>query len=171
MQQAIAGVSPSESGEVTIMSVWPSMASTPIGRLLGQLFSLQFGIGNVLTVGNFIALATIPLTLGLFLFRILPFVAHRYRLTNRRVVVERWLPLAAERWVSLDEFDAIEVVVQPGQDWYPAGDLVFRKGPYEKLRLSGITRPETFRQVCLKAQQSHVYIKRDMERQRAVQPA
>ena len=65
-----------------------------------------------------------------------------------------------EASVSLDKFDAIEVVVQPGQDWYPAGDLIFRLGATETFRLAGVSRPESFRQTCLKAQLSHVGVQK-----------
>ncbi|MBS0211347.1 MAG: PH domain-containing protein [Planctomycetes bacterium] len=154
MKQAIAGVAPPTLGEVTTMVTWPSMASTAIGRFLGGLFQIRFGVGSVLTVGNLLALATIPLTMTIYLVRIFPWFTRRYRLTNKRVVVERGLPPRAERWVELSNFDAIEVVVRPGQEWYPAGDLIFRKGPTETLRLEGVLRPETFRQTCLKAQRA-----------------
>jgi hypothetical protein len=78
-----------------------------------------------------------------------------YRLTNRRVVVEN--PFAGElKGVSLDRFDTIEVVVQPGQAWFKAGDLVFRQGAAETFRIWGVPRPETFRQTCIKARMSYV---------------
>ena len=69
--------------------------------------------------------------------------------------------------VSLDSFDAIDVHVLPGQEWYPAGDLVFRKGTVETFRVSGVPRPETFRQTCLKAQRAHASVKQALERQPA----
>jgi hypothetical protein len=86
-------------------------------------------------------------------------------LTNRRVLVQRkkfsWkAPWVDEMSVSLDNFDQIEVVVQKGQDWYPAGDLVFRNGDVETLRLLGIVRPETFRRTCLKAHASYVGVQK-----------
>jgi hypothetical protein len=75
------------------------------------------------------------------------------------VVVEN--PFGAEvKSVSLDRFDAIDIVVQPGQAWFKAGDLVFRLGPIETFRLAAVPRPETFRQTCLKANMSFVGIKK-----------
>ena len=53
--------------------------------------------------------------------------------------------------IGLDEFDSIEVSVLPGQDFLHAGDLVFQRDGKEVFRLSGVSRPEGFRQVCLKA--------------------
>jgi hypothetical protein len=82
-----------------------------------------------------------------------------YRLTNRRVVVEN--PFGAEiKSVSLDRFDAIDVVVEPGQAWFKAGDLVFRQGAVETFRIWGVPRPETFRHTCLKANMSFVGVQK-----------
>jgi hypothetical protein len=80
----------------------------------------------------------------------------RYRLTNRRIVVEQPYGGGEVKSVSLEHFDSIQLEVLPGQAWYHAGDLVFRQGAIETFRLSGISRPETFRQTCLKAHSSYV---------------
>jgi hypothetical protein len=186
MKQAIAGVVPPESGEVTIMNVWPSVSALNGGRFWGRLYANRSGFtlaGVPITVGRIIALLSIPLVLPIYFLMLLPcFIylpvkvgryrriyfsnpwALRYRLTNRRVIVER-LSGEEDASVSLDNFDNIEVVVLPGQEWYPAGELIFRKGTVETFRLSGVPRPETFRQTCLKAQRSHASVKKAVERQ------
>lgn len=107
-----------------------------------------------------------PGKLGPFhgVYRLNP-LCRRYRLTNRRVIVEHGMSAAEQRSVTLDEFDSIDVVVQPGQEWYPAGDLVFRNGQVETFRLEGVSRPEAFRHVCLKAQRAHAAVKRALSRQ------
>ena len=179
MKQAIAGVTPFRVGEATIMIVWPSIASTWFGRTMGRLYGIKAGIRFV-TVGNLIALASAPLMAGAILgkfvaafvagipllglpFRLLPNGVIRYILTNRRVIIARGLKPIAEQYVELDRFDDIEVVVQPGQEWYPAGDLVFKRGTVETFLLRGVLRPETFRQTCLKARQAYVGVKQAME--------
>jgi hypothetical protein len=167
MKQAIAGVAPPELSEVTIMTVWPSIAGTTIGQLLGRLFSIRAGFGDVLTVGNLLAGLSIPLALALFFRNLAPWNLRRYRLTNRRVVVDQGPKAKVERWIDLDKFDAVEVVVEPGQEWYPAGDLVFRRGNIETLRLAGILRPESFRQTCLKAQRAYTSVQRAVDEQAA----
>jgi hypothetical protein len=169
MKQPVAGVAPSELKEVTVMTVWPSVCATAAGRFWGRLFDIELGFrlfGVPLTLGRLFALASIPFMLALyFLLRLprFPFVligiknpfCWVYRLTNRRVVVEN--PFGGElKGVSLDRFDSIEVVVQPGQAWFKAGDLVFRQGAVETFRIWGVPRPETFRQTCLKARMSFV---------------
>jgi hypothetical protein len=84
----------------------------------------------------------------------------RYRLTNRRLIVENPFGGGEIKAVSLDRFDAIDVVVEPGQAWYPAGDLVFRRGQTETFRIWGVPRPETFRQTCMKAHLSFVGVQK-----------
>ncbi|SVE39387.1 uncharacterized protein METZ01_LOCUS492241 [marine metagenome] len=168
MKQPIAGVAPSQLDEVTTMAVWPTITGPPfrtLGCLLGRLYSINIGIGPILTIGNLFALLSIPLVLFLFVHTLVPGLCHRYRLTNRRVIVERkrlsWTAdWAEEAAVSLDKFDEIDIQVVPGQHWFPAGDLIFRDGKTERLQLLGVSRPETFRQTCLKSGQSHVGVKR-----------
>jgi len=71
-------------------------------------------------------------------------------------VMQRGLMPIDESWVELDRFDAIDIEVLPGQEWYPAGNLIFRRGQIETFRVDGILRPETFRQTCLKARMGYV---------------
>lgn len=164
MKQAIAGVSPATVGETTIMTVWPSLAATAYGRWWGRRFANQAGLtlfGIPLTLGRLLALVSIPLILPFYFHTLIPRLplvvfgwpnpaCLRYRLTNRRIVVEHPFGGGEQQSVSLDRFDSVTLEVQPGQEWYPAGDLVFRNGPIETLRLTGVPHPEPFRQTCLK---------------------
>lgn len=173
MTQPIAGVAPTGIQEVTVMTVWPSLSATAFGRFWGRLFAIEFGFrifGVPLTIGRLVALASIPFMVALYFLMRLPrfpgvIIGIKnpwcwvYRLTNRRVVVEN--PFGAEiKGVSLDRFDAIDIVVEPGQAWFKAGDLVFRQGAVETFRISGVPRPETFRHTCLKANMSFVGVQK-----------
>jgi len=149
-QQSIAGVTPAETREVTIMTVFPTLAATTPGRLIGRLCQMKAGLG-FFSLGKLFALLLIPFAIGLFAFMLAPGIIIRYRLTNRRIVVQKGLRGIDQRWVDFDRFDAIDVEVLPGQEWYPAGELIFRRGPIETFRLSGVSRPETFRRTCLAA--------------------
>jgi hypothetical protein len=71
------------------------------------------------------------------------------------------------RSVPLDRFDQVEVLVQPGQEWFAAGDLVFHLGPIETFRLNAVPRPYAFRQVLLKAHAAYCGVKAALERQTA----
>jgi hypothetical protein len=181
MTSPIAGVSPSQLKEVTVMTVWPSLSATGFGRFWGRLFGIDVGFrlfGVPITIGRLFALASIPFMVALYFLMRLPRFpgviigfanpwCWQYRLTNRRLIMEN--PFGGElKSVSLDRFDAIDVVVEPGQAWYSAGDLVFRQGPVETFRIWGVPRPETLRHTCLKARMSFVGVKKAREAGAAV---
>lgn len=156
--QPIAGVVPPEVQEATIMVIWPSVSKFALGKQLGKLYAIRWPDVYIFRLGNLLALMCIPLALVLYFLRIAPGIGIRYRLTNRRIVVERGLTGKEEKWVELDRFDQIEIEVQPGQEWYHAGDLVFKHGKVETFRLEGVSRPEAFRATCLKAHLAYTAI-------------
>ena len=170
MSTAIAGVAPATEREVTVMTVWPSLAATAYGRWWGRRFSNEIGItlfGLPITLGRIMALVSIPFILPVYFHTLipkLPFVfwgvpnpsCRRYRLTNKRVIVEQAFGGGEQQSVSLDRFDTIDIDILSGQQWYPAGDLIFRNGAIETFRLSGVPHPEPFRQTCMKARHGFV---------------
>src|SRR5690349_17476259 len=162
----IAGVVPTEFRETTVMTVWPSVAMYPLGKALGALYAIRWPDVYFFRVGNLIALLSIPIALILFFMRIAPGIGTRYRLTNRRIIVERGLTGVQDKAVDLDRFDSIMVDVLPGQAWYHAGDLVFKLGNVETFRLEGVSRPAAFRETCLKSHLAHSTVKRFRQHQR-----
>lgn len=152
---SISGVVPPSVAEATIMTVWPSVGSTGLGKALGRLYRIREGFGPI-SIGRLALLATIPVGLMLYLSLRLPWAIKRYRLTNRRVRIEQGINPQVMQFVTLDAFDAVDLEVSPGQEWFACGDLVFRRGPIETLRLPGVSRPESFRRVCLEARQAFV---------------
>jgi hypothetical protein len=114
----------------------------------------------IFRVGNLVALASIPVALFLYFYRLGR--GRYYRLTNRRILEMRFR--SDLRSIELDGFDAIRVERKSGQPWYDAGDLVFTRGDTEVFRLPAVSRPEPFRQTCLKSHQSFVGVKRALDR-------
>lgn len=156
-----------EPQEVSIATVWPSVAAgylgpIPMGQLLGQLYNLTAGV-SIFNLGNMFLLLSIPVALLLYFLRLLPYAATRYRLTNCRVVVEKGLLPKEDRSVELSRFNAIDIQVLPGYEWYHAGDLIFRLNQVETFRLIGVTRPETFRTMCLNAHGAHVGVQQALQ--------
>ncbi len=116
MKQPIAGVFPPQLSEATIMTVWPSLAATAVGRALGRLYAIRVG-RPPWTLGHLIALLTAPLAAGLYfgrfaatvtvgLLQLIPKIGgvfksptdvQRYVLTNRRVVVRTGLKPVDQR--------------------------------------------------------------------------
>jgi hypothetical protein len=157
-KQSIAGVTSPQTAESTIMTAWPSVGGTAFGQMLGRLYRIEAGFGPF-RVGRFALLATLPIGLMLYLGMRLPWAMKRFQITNRRVTVNRGVSPVVERYVELDRFDTVELVVNPGQEWFDCGDLVFRLGAIETLRLNGVSRPEPFRRTCLEVRQSYVGVK------------
>ena len=160
MSSAIAGVAPVDGVETTVMTVWPSVSAMrllgiPVGKMMGQMLNIKVGF-YIFTVGNLMALAMIPVGLALYFKRVGPFVAMRYRITNKRVIVERGLTAQEEKAIEFDRFDTIDVEVDAGDEWYKSGDLVFKQGDVERFRLEGVGRPEAFKQICWKSHRAYV---------------
>ena len=109
----------------------------------------------------------IPAALVIYFTRLLPVVGRRYRVTNQRIIVQHG-PLGADgKSIGLGDFDRVEVDTLPGQAWYHAGDLVFRKNDAEVFRLRGVSRPEVFREVCLKSLMAYQSVAKVLEEQQA----
>jgi hypothetical protein len=140
------------------------------------MLSIRFPDIYIFRVGNLLAPLCIPFGLALYFFRLvpsflgLPVHGKLYKLTNRRVIElrnevrlvglrPRFRFGVEMRSVPLDRFNAIEVVRQPGQAWFDAGDLVFRDGTTETFRLDGVKHPQSVRQACLKAHMAYVGVK------------
>ncbi len=127
---------------------------------------MRTGVG-FFTLGKLFALLTIPISLSVYAWRLMPYRARRYTLTNRRVVVQKGLRPADERAIDLDAFDTIQVEVQPGQAWLRAGDLVFQHDGRQVFRLPGVPRPVPFRETCIKAQTALLSIRQVLQEQPA----
>ncbi len=145
--------SESNASEITAMTVWPSIAAFPLGRRVGRLCAIA-GVGKFFTAGKLMALATIPISLPLFFWRLAPRVARRYVLTDRRVVIRKGLGNAEAEAIRLEDFESIEIEELPGQEFLRAGDLVFRASGKEAFRLPGVQHPQGFRQACLRGQRA-----------------
>ena len=167
MPQPVAAVMPSDLAEVTCKVVWPTIGATRAGRFVGRLADVRLGVGQFFTLGKLLALATIPVSLTVFCWQLMPYVCRRYALTNRRIIIRKGLRPVDERWVNLDEFEAIDVEVLPGQQWLHAGNLIFRHGGQEVLRLSGVSRPEIFRHVCHTSRNALLCVRNVVQQQAA----
>jgi hypothetical protein len=156
--------------EVVSMTVWPTIGATRLGRWVGKVCGIRAGYG-FFTVGKLFALATVPISLVLYFWKVLPYVGRRYRLTNRRVVIQKALPPADLASIDLDQFDAVQIEVLPGQAWLRSGELLFVRQGQEVFRLSGVPWPEGFRRTCLKAQAALLAVREVLRQQQPPQPA
>ena len=149
------------------MTVWPGIGSMALGRWVGRLAGNRLGYG-FFTLGKLLAVATIPVSLIVYLWRLVPGACRRYTLTNLRLIIQHGLTAKDGPSIGLDEFETIEVALLPGQDFLHAGDLVLQHGGKEVFRLRGVSRPEGFRQACLKARNALIRGRDVSQKQAAV---
>lgn len=152
--------------ETPITTRWPTIGATAAGRFVGRLAGNRFGVG-FFTLGKILALATIPVSLAVFCWQLLPYVCRRYRLSNRRLTVHKGLSAEVEQSLPLDAFETIDIEVLPGQEWLHAGDVVFRHSGAEVLRLRGVSRPDVFCQLCLKSKNALQAVEQVLRQQAA----
>lgn len=144
--------------ETNVMTVWPTIGAAALGRLVGQLCNIKLGIGRYVTIGRLMALVTIPLTLIVFAWQLCPFVCRRYTITNRRVIIQKGYSATDSMSIDLDAFDTIDIEVLLGQAWLHSGELIFRQADKEVFRLSGVSRPDVFRQICLETRSATISV-------------
>jgi len=164
MKHPIAGVTPPELAETTSTVVWPSIGAYRLGRLVGRCCAVRTGYG-FFRLGKLVALLTIPLSLAVYVWKILPYVCRRYRLTNRRIAIQRGYSAKDVASIGLDEFASIEVRHLPGQEWLRCGEMIFLRDGKTSFRLPGVPRPEVFCQVCLKARTALLAVREVLRRQ------
>ena len=87
----------------------------------------------------------------LYFKKILPFVAKRYTLTNRRLMIQRGLKPRPRQQVALADIDDVRLVDNSYNSFYRAGDLEVIGGGQVKLKLTGVPAPESFRRSILNA--------------------
>jgi hypothetical protein len=153
--------------ENTLTVRWPTITATKPGRLVGRWATVGPDFGTTVSLGTLLSVVALPISLAVYAWQLMPFVARRYRLTDRRIVVQRGLTPVEHASIAYDAFDAIEVETLPGQAWLHAGELIFKRAGQEVFRLSGVSRPEVFRQVCLEAQNARLAVDRVLARQQA----
>lgn len=150
--QPICGVS--STSETEIRSRYPSIAAWGPGRFIGMLCeSIPTKIWGVKVSYLIFALPLAPL--GSLIYILQKLFGVKYTLTNRSVQVWSVIGATQHRSVALTDIDDVELSVQPGQEFYHAGDLtlVGAKGDV-LLTISGLPRPDIFRENILRARQA-----------------
>ncbi len=139
-QQAVTGVVPPQTSEAVIRTAWPAVTAAPPVAALGR------------TLIRSIVLAPLGwLLLAPFYFKkILPGLARRYTLTNRRVMIQHGLLAKPGSEVALADIDEVRVVNED-KAFYRAGDIEIVSKGQVALRLRGVPEPQAFRHAILNA--------------------
>jgi Bacterial PH domain len=145
-RQAVTGLTPPQEAEAIIREAFPSVVASPLpgakaGARLGRLLMRSI-------IGAPLAWA---LLIPPYFAKVLPFLAKRYTLTNRRIMIRRGLRPKPTHEVALAEIDDIRIVKDADSVFYREGTLEIISGGNVVLTLEGVPEPESFRQAIFNA--------------------
>jgi hypothetical protein len=148
-KQVFAGLVPPQAGEAIVREVWPSIMAAPVPAAMTAA-----SLGRILNRSIVGAPLAWFLLIPVYFSKVLPFLAKRYTLTNRRVMIQRGLRPKPTHEVALADIDDIKVVRNINSDFYRAADLEIIANGKVGLTLHGVPDPETFRRAILNACQA-----------------
>jgi hypothetical protein len=140
-KQAVSGLVPPQSAEARIRVAWPSVQAYPAVAHLGRMLTFTYVLAP---------LAWLLMT-PFYFKKILPFLATRYAVTNRRVAVLRGLKASVVQEVPLADIDEVKIVKDGNSDFFRAAALEIISKGKPALTLAGVPSPEAFRQAILNA--------------------
>jgi hypothetical protein len=139
--QAVTGLVPPQRGEALIRETWPGVEDVPAVA----------GLAHALMRTIILAPVAWLLLAPCYFKKILPFIAKRYTLTNRRLMIRRGLKPTPSREVALADIEDVRIEEGSISSFYRTGTLeVVSKGQVA-MRLRAVKDPETFRRAVLNA--------------------
>ncbi len=167
--QAISGVSAGTEAE--IMTAYPTLGATGLGRAIGSLCDAvplkTYGIPWWrLIIAAVLAVVVVPIagTIGLVLYFVTKMTGQRFVLTNRGLQVRQMIGVRLNSQAALSDIKSIDIQELPGQAFYKAADLVVKGGDGKTLvRLEGVQRPAVFRQTILEARDAQQQIEESLK--------
>lgn len=140
--QAVTGVVPPQTAEARLRTIWPAVTAVSAAGA---------GLGATLIRTKLLAPLGWFLLAPLYFKKILPFLARRYALTNRRVVILSGLRGKPSGEVALADIDEVRLVESSYSTFYRAATLELVSAGQVKLSLPGVPEPEAIRQSILNA--------------------
>jgi hypothetical protein len=98
-------------------------------------------------------LAWLMLALPYFI-KVVPGLARRYTLTNRRVMIRRGMRPAPAKEVALGDIDEVRITQDANSAFFGSATLEIVSKGQVALALPGVKGPEAFRQAILNAQRA-----------------
>jgi len=154
--EPIAGVVPPDV-EKLVMQVWPSISRSYLGRLMGSFLGFFSSWKPYVRAVVIVMVLPIASPIAILLYGINRFC--RYTITTRRIIVQHGLKdLSESQSLSWEELDEVRVKTLSGQAYYKTANLELLQGDQVRVVLSGVPRPETFRNNILKARDAYVKV-------------
>jgi hypothetical protein len=148
-QTAITGLVPPGMGEALIREQWPSVTAIPAVAGFGRAV-MSHRYLRVLAPLTWLVMAP------LYFVKIMPFLATRYTLTNRRLMIQRGLKPKPTHEVALADIDDVRVRRDANSDFYRAGTLEILSKGKVVLTLPAVPEPESFRHAIIDAYKAWV---------------
>jgi hypothetical protein len=144
--QAVTGVTPPQQAEALIREAFPSVVASPLpgakaGARLGRML-------NKSIIGAPLAWA---LLIPPYFAKVLPFLAKRYTLTNRRVMIRRGIRPTPTHEVALGDIEEVRIHKDADSDFYREGTIEILSNGKAALTLEGVPEPDSFREAILNA--------------------
>jgi hypothetical protein len=167
--QAISGVS--ASNEAVIMTTYPTLAATSMGRAIGRLCdAVPLKTNGVpwprLLVGMLLWPIVVPiaLTVALGLYAVTKIMGQRFVLTNRNLQIRQMIGVRLNAQAPLSDIKGVAIKESPGQAYYRAADLLIQGADGKTLiRLEGVQRPVVFRQTILEARDARQQVEESLK--------
>src|SRR5712692_2131073 len=124
-----------------IREIWPSVKRVPAVANLGKLLN------------NTIVLAPLGwlVMAGVYFGKVLPFVAVRYRLTDKRIMILRGWKGSIRQQVPLAEIDDVQLDPTSIDQFFRSADLKIMHGGNAVMTLVAVPDAESFRHMILDA--------------------
>jgi hypothetical protein len=145
-RQAVTGLVPPQLEETTIRVVWPSVATSPAIARLGR------------SMMRTIILAPLAwLMLAFFYFKkILPGLACRYALTNRRLMIQKGWKRTPSKEIALAAIDDVRLDPESYDAFYRTANLEIVSKGQVVMTLPGVPNAESFRHAIINAYKAWV---------------
>jgi hypothetical protein len=141
-RQAVAGLMPPQLGQAMIRETWPTVVGYAAG--LSRLGERLMKTIVLAPLGWF-------LMAPLFLRKFMPFLCKRYTLTNQRLMIQRGLKPHPIEEIPLADIDDVRLVEGTYDPFYLSGDLEVISNGQARMKLVGVSEPESFRRAVIDA--------------------
>jgi hypothetical protein len=138
---AVTGVVPPQRAEAMIRETWPGVNDVP------AVAGLAHALMRTIVLAPLAWLMLAPC----YFKKILPFIAKRYTLTNRRVMIRRGLKPKPSREVALADIDDVRLEEGSFNAFYRTATLEIVSKGQVAMRLRAVKDPESFRRAVLNA--------------------
>lgn len=156
--QAIAGVSIDRESEID--TVYPSIAASTLGKVIGQIMDVPAPLGNtVLRLAALCLLGLITSPFAVIAYFVGKLTGNCYVITNRRVHPRSILGKKSGTGPTIQQIADVQITEKPGYRFYRVGDVSLRDPSGKTLLVIPATpHPERLRhmirELCFSQEQS-----------------